>query len=108
MTGYARLDLAKVEPARLALGQINDQAPFAETGNEALIVKENRLPNAEVRLSAGCIFSAAARVITVELKPGESYDLEILHEDPRNEVPIPVSASGDYWLGTVSSGPVVD
>jgi uncharacterized protein len=106
-TGYARLELAAVKPARLVLNRFNDKAPFAGGGSEAAIVKENRLPSAEVHMSTAGN-DKDPRLVTIELAPGENYDLDIRHEDPRNEVPIPVAATGDYWLATVSSGPVVD
>jgi uncharacterized protein len=105
--GYARLELPESQPARLALGGYSPRVPFAGGGAEATIAKENRLPRAEVS-QYGSNAAADPQMVTVEAAPGESYELEILHEDPRNEAPIPVSISGRYWLSVVPSGPVID
>ena len=105
--GYARLELAAVKPARLTLGRFNERAPFAPGNSEGVIVKESRLPSTDAQLGTNANDSDR-RVVTVEIAPGESYQLEILHQDPGNVLPLPVSASGDYWISTVSSGALID
>lgn len=105
--GYARLELAAPKQASLALGPYAPNVPFAGGGAEATINEKSRLPRAEVG-GYGTYGGTDKQMVTVGASPGETYTLEVLHQNPGNEVPIPVSATGLYWLSVVPSGPIID
>ena len=102
---YFRLELGTDGPAgeqtSLRVQRWYEDQPFAESGKQTKITKENRQPAVEINLD---VRERETRLVTVKGQAGETFVLQHFRADESRVLPF----GGRYFLGTVHPGPPGD
>lgn len=99
VASYLRLEVPEAVPAELRAGSWSDARPFMTPSSRAEIVKQSRLPVAELRVGA----RGGDHLVTVRAAAGQPYVFQHFRPDRRIEL-----SSGTYWVSSVHSGDPAD
>jgi hypothetical protein len=99
VASYLRLEVPEAIPAELRAGQWNEARPFMVPSSSAAIVKQSRLPVAELRIGT----RGGDHLVTIHAAAGQPYIFQ--HFRPERQIRL---SSGNYWVSSIHSGDPTD